>query len=209
MRAEGRGILLAEHERVRWFACVLVCLSTGCLASRSGGVLFPTQNEVGMVTMTDGNAGGTGVRYSSALSWASVSPDPKTPVNVAVGYQVDQFAPGERQLEHGGTVPVPTVFHGPMLEIASRIGGSEHLRQWIGARLDMPMRHLGSASYIGVGAALRISAEWFTTVTDSNAIGALGVGAYLESGLRKIPGGDAAFIMSSGLSLRLPFAAVN
>lgn len=193
---------------MRFIALVLACLSTGCLASRNGGVLFPTQNEVGMVTMTDGNAGATGMRYSSALSWASVSPDPKTPVDVAIGYQVDQFAPGERQLEHG-SVPVPTVFHGPILEIESRIGGSEHLRQWIGARFEMPMRHLGAESYVGVGAALRVSAEWFATVAERNAIGALGVGAYLESGVRKIPGGDAAFIMSSGLSLRLPFAAVN
>ena len=61
---------------MRFIALVLACLTTGCLVSQSGGVLFPTQNEVGMVTMTDGKAGGTGMRYSSALSWASDAPHP-------------------------------------------------------------------------------------------------------------------------------------
>lgn len=52
----------------------LALLTCGCLASRTGAVVFPTQSEVSVVTMNDGQHAETGLRYQTALSWASVSP---------------------------------------------------------------------------------------------------------------------------------------
>lgn len=195
----------------------LALLTSGCLASRTGALVFPTQSEVGVVTMRDGQHAETGVRYKTALSWASVSPDAKTPVDIGIGYQVDQFASAPRSTpddmhsasKSSSNASEATVFHGPVLEFSKHMGGTKHRRQWLGARVEMPMRQVHSQTYYGFGASLRASMELFLTADRDGVIGALGIGSYVESGIRQLPGGDNAFVMSTGLSLRLPLAVVN
>jgi hypothetical protein len=211
------GTEIALWATVRTLILTLALLSTGCLFSSQGGIVFPTQSEVGVVTMTDGENAETGVRYKTAVSWASVSPNAKTPVDVGIGYQVDQFGdaePGSSTMVHGSGKSIersaePLVFHGPVIEISKKVGGNENRRQWIGARFEMPTREVNSKQYYGIGASIRASIELFVTTKEDNAIGALGIGSYVESGIRKVPGGENAFVMSTGLSLRLPLAVVN
>ena len=138
-------------------------------------------------------------------------------MDVGIGYQVDQFSSGASESSVGvhrssgghSSEDKPMVFHGPVVEFSKNRGGTEHRRQWIGARVELPMRKVNSQSYYGIGASLRASMELFLTTKSSNAIGALGVGSYVETGFRRIPGGDQAFVMSTGLSLRLPLAVVD
>lgn len=190
---------------------VIALMSTGCLLSRQGGVIFPTQSEVGLVTMTNGEHAETGVRYKTALSWASVSPNAKTPVDVGIGYQVDQFeeAPTQSTMQVHNSKANPNVFHGPVIELSKHMGGTEHRRQWIGARVEMPMRQVNEETHYGLGASIRAAVEVFVTTKSDGALGALGVGSYVEAGIRKLPGGRDAFVMSTGLSLRLPLAVVD
>lgn len=211
------GIEIALWASVRILILTLALLSTGCLFSSQGGVVFPTQSEVGVVSMTDGEHAETGVRYKTALSWASVSPNAKTPVDVGIGYQVDQFGAaegGSSTMLHesgqsrGGSAE-SLVFHGPVIEISKNMGGNENRRQWIGARFEMPTREVNNKQYYGLGASLRASFELFVTTDEGSAVGVLGIGSYVESGIRKVPGGENAFVMSTGLSIRLPLAVVD
>ena len=190
-------------------------LCTGCLASQSDAVILPSNTQAGVISMGNTTSGGVGTHLSSELSWASLSPSADTQSDIAIGYQLEDF--GESRLpvsttkDMSGTTyeRVPVLFHGPTFVASHRLRGDESWRQWIGAKLEMPMRSVRGTTHVGLGAALRLGAELFHASSGSNHIGAIGVGAYVESGVRKVPGGDPAFLVSSGISLRLPFMATN
>ncbi len=215
----GAGTEFALRPGMQSLLLALALLATGCVASQGAGLILPTQNEVGFVSMSDGEHSESGVRYKTALSWASVSPDAKTPVDVSIGYQVDQFSGPERaesressKTHKSNTMTDAdglTFFHGPIVEFSKHMGGTEHHRKWIGARVEMPMRQVNERRYYGIGAAIRASMELFVTTESDGVLGALGIGSYVEGGVRKIPGGQEAFVMSTGLSLRLPLAVVD
>ncbi len=189
----------------------LVCLSTSaCLVSRQGGVIFPSQTDLGLVTQSSGEHIDIGSRLGSRLSWASVRDDPDTKLDVGLGYQLDNFsgpAAPEQADRHGQWKGPSRLLHGPTLDASYRVQGTKTWRHWIGGRLEMPMRHVAGRTHAGIGVGVRMTAEFFRTASTQNLIGSMGIGAYVETGARLIPGGTRAMTTGAGLNVRLPLAA--
>lgn len=196
---------------------LVVLTSSGCLFGRSGGIVFPARYDIGaLATTPDGRPG---YHFAGGLHWASVSPDARTPIDVGVGYIVeDKLDPDEPTDTLRSTVadtppnPENLLVHGPYLEISRRLSGDNHRRTWLGVRAELLMLddtgRDGDAT-TGVGLTVRAGAELFATTKGRNAVGVGAIGVFIEAGARRFPDSYAEEVVIVGFSFRLPLAAVH
>ena len=216
----------------------LVVLATGpagCIASRSGAAVFPARYDVAPVTMSRTDSGVAGFHMAGALSWASLSPNPANPIDLAVGYQLERYPRPDTLAEPAGSMPrdaaatlsetdgtaghggssaggdpgAGTSLHGPFLELGLRVAGNRHTRVWLSARGELLAQDVAGQTRSGLGAVLRLSGEIFATTKGSNAVGSIALGPFIELGARELPSGKTAAVALAGVSLRLPLVAVK
>lgn len=180
---------------------------SACVASRGGGFVSPSQTDLGMVTQTSGDSVDVGAHYGTRLSWASANDNPNTKFDVGLGYQLDVFEQLAQDSKHRSMTTPSRLLHGPTLDASYRVQGGESWRQWIGARIEMPMRNVSGTTHMGIGASIRMSAEFFKVTSGRNSIGSMGIGGYVETGARMVPGGRRVLTTGGGLNLRFPLAA--
>src|SRR5688572_4191462 len=120
---------------MRWLVGLLAVIALGgCLASRAGaGAIAPARYDLGAYGSGDGGAGFHG---AAGIYWASMSPNPNTPVDVGVGWMLEA---GDTPHEAGSVAQVTTTTtqtptnpgpggvvkesvttHGPYVELARR-----------------------------------------------------------------------------------------
>ena len=136
-----------------------------------------------------------------------------------VGFDIGGGVVYERSDASYGTAAksvVPTVKQdlGGYLEAAKRIAAGRVTRTWLGARAEV-LRDLGTRG-ITMSLAGRVSWELYGGVSGGAAEssgkgfamilghGTFGIGSYVESGVRVTPDHQAEFLLSAGLSMRLP-----
>ncbi len=206
-----------------WTIGVVALLGLGgCLAGRGGGLILPARYDVGGYAS---DRGGGGFHGAAGLHWASMSSNPRTPVDVGLGWVVERQpgeegpAPADGVARTTTTAPPPggtmtqvndgVTTHGPYVEIARRISGSRHQRTFVGGRAEWLFRDDGTGSKSGVGLTARISQELFATTRERGrsgaASGAFALGLFLELGHRRIDDFSEDTIVA-GLSFRLPAA---
>jgi hypothetical protein len=192
----------------------------GCIAGRGGGAVVPARYDIGAY---GSDRGGGGFHGSAGIHWASMSSNPRTPVDVGVGWLLEVQPGADDADPQAGTIArvsetpsgtaAPTdagvTTHGPYLELAQRISGSRHQRTFVGGRAEWLFRDDGSGSESGVGLSARISRELFTTTRENGhsgaASGALAIGLFLEVGHRRIEDFSEDTVVA-GVTFRLPAA---
>jgi hypothetical protein len=184
---------------VATFASLLGCASGG------HGFVPPMRIDVAPVMMATTGKADSGVHTAVGLHWASLTPNPKTPIDIGIGYAFDTFVV-ERASETGkSSEPSTYVLHGPYLDIAQRVSGTRHKRMFVGGRLDV--LYDDTSGRTGYGAMGRVAWELMAGIKGNDAIGTFAIGLFVESGYRKLPIGEYAFVGMGGLSLRLPLIA--
>jgi hypothetical protein len=183
---------------------VLLCLAgAGCIGGRGGGVVFPARYDVGPVA----TSGGAGVHIGAGLSWASVTPDPRAPVDVTLGWVVEQNAdppPGVQPM-HGAV----RVVHGPYLSVEKRLFGTRHQRTFAGLTGALLYRDQGDDSAVDGALSMRAGWEVFHAGMGRGYMGAVAAGFYVEMGVRQLPRDQAELVMTGGVTFRLPLMAVH
>jgi len=164
---------------------------------------------MGVVTHSKNQQIEVGTHLGTRLSWASVHPNRKNKLDVGIGYELDSFlSPSAQPKVHNAYHrQASKILHGPTVDASYRVNAGKHWRQWVGGRLEMPMRTVSGETYAGVGGSIRMSAEFFGVAKGRNALGSFGLGGYIETGARYLPGGARALTTGAGLSVRLPLAA--
>lgn len=194
---------------------LLAVLSEACVAA----AVPPSRSEAGSTLHVNDGEIRSGTRLSTGAHWASASIKPSVDYDVGAGYvyerldaPVGDITSKERQSSR------TDVSHGGYLSAAAVL--SENLRKrhrtWVGGRLE----YLHTAEAAGgpnVGILARVDWEVHAAVRGAAAgsdscgggigfaYGAIGLGLYLETGVRVQTVGDAAFTTTAGVSLRLPF----
>jgi hypothetical protein len=199
---------------------VILCLPAA-EARANAAFVPPLRLDVSPVTMVSGGQPSAGFHLTSGLHWASVSPNPKTWLDVGIGYLHEQLprddcpapstpcgAPAVTRPE-----PDPLLVHGAYLEFAKRMSGTRHERSWLGARAELLFARIDGSTRTGAGLTARAAWELFTTVKagggGGGVIGALSLGVFLEVGYRRLPSGERGVATMAGLSTRLPLLAAG
>lgn len=199
---------------------VILCVPAA-EAHADGAFLPPARLDVSPVTMFEGGAPRAGFHLTTGIHWASVTPNPKTWLDVGIGY-IHERLPGIAC--HVPTspcgVPVatrpepdPLLVHGAYLELSKRMGGTRHRRSWLGARAELLFADVHGSTRAGAGLTARAAWELFATIKAGGnggvAMGAFAVGAFLEVSYRRLPDGERGVATMAGLSTRLPLIAVG
>ena len=240
LRASLRLVSLPGLASLTHIAALVALLvvaggSAGCIASRNGAAVFPARYDVAPVAMSRTDSGVAGFHMAGALSWASVSPNPANPIDIAVGYQLERYPRPDTLAEPAGSMPRDagatlseteadggtghasvsaegddgTSLHGPFIELGLRVAGNRHTRVWLSARGELLAQDVAGQTRSGLGAVLRLSGEVFATTKGSNAVGSIALGPFIELGARELPSGKTAAVALAGVSLRLPLVAVK
>lgn len=156
-------------------------------------------------------------RISSGVHYASATRSRATDFDIGVGviYEHSNATSNDAPADDPPVIETPDEHKlGGYLEFARRIWASPATRTWLGARAEVTRAfdtHLHSASltgrlaweaYIaGHGSSVQASANGYSTAMYG---GSLGIGTYVESGVRRNGYGKAEFLVSAGLSVRMP-----
>lgn len=200
--------------RVALTGLVVIAAAPG-IAHASGFATPPARVDVAPEVANLGASHGYGLHLLAGLHWASLSSDPRTPIDVGIGYVQDQLslpAPTPagtitRKSVQPGASSAPLVIHGAYLEVAPRVFGGEHQRAFVGLRVAYLSADLAGGWVHGVGATARASYELFASGRGGGsgfaASGAFAIGVFVEAGVRDLAG-VAGFSSSAGLSVRVP-----
>lgn len=194
-------------------AIVLGTWQIGCIAVG----LPPSRTDLGSQIHVVNGQTVKSTRISSGVHSASIARTRKIDFDIGAGFiyeHADQTDGYEEPTPPDDSVaPVESRFGG-YLEFAKRIATTKITRTWLGAHAEVTRGSdtaLYSASLTG-----RLSWEVYMAGS-SNSVsvgpngystalvrGALGIGTYVESGVRRNGYGNAEFLVSAGLSMRLP-----
>ena len=148
----------------------------------------------------------------AGLHWASLAWKP-TPIDIGVGYvgSARQVVPGYSARTVDAT-PFDNQLRldGGYLELGKTLqGSSRHWRTWLSARGELLHGSVNDRSFSAIGGAVRVSSEVYLSgaAGGRNAIicGTLALGIYVEASHRDIAPELGRDVVTSGVSIRLPF----
>jgi hypothetical protein len=198
---------------LRLLALVVVVLpQLNCAAAIA---LPPTRTDVGTMVVHDG-AMHNGTRVSSGMHWASGTRSRNVPFDIGAGAVYEHRAAAANEVPKSVGQPASAAEHtvGGYIEAASRLSASGVTRSWIGGRAEL-LRHTGSGESTASLSA-RLSWEVYGGGTSAGADGGgsgfaaylaggtIGIGPYLETGVRRASVGHTEMLVTAGLSVRLP-----
>lgn len=203
-------------------ALALLSWQFGCAAGAIG--LPPSRTDVASrVSMGNGHTS-RATRISSGVHWASATTTRNVGFDVGGGViyeRSDALDPGvENPSAPTDTTPpksAPLAVRqglGGYLEAAKRIASGPISRTWLGARAEV-VRDMDTHR-IAMSLTGRVSWEVYAGGKGAGAGGGskafgmaigggtFGIGPYVESGLRQSPDSGAEFLLSAGISIRMP-----
>ena len=204
----------------------LASTQVGCFA----GILPPSRTEVGTQTLIGGGPSESGVRVATGAHLASGLTSRDGRLDVGAGFVYERLASPapagsqERALGaapmQGETPPAINDARGGYVEVAGAVQRGRAHRTWVGARSEV-LRQAGPDGSRALGTTVaRVAWEVYSPAhavgggSDSSgafgaglAHGAVGLGLFVESGVRYGEGDEPAFIAIGGVSLRLPWLA--
>ncbi len=149
-------------------------------------------------------AGATLFRLSAGAHLASAFPHRVLPIDAGFGYVFTDVALGERKV------------HGMYGEFTPLAWAGEVTRLYVGVRGEVlfPDREgqkkgftaLGRVAIEGVN-PVRVVGDDHKTLVLGGAYGVYGFGAFAEAGGHKLPGGEQAYLVLGGVSVRFPASA--
>lgn len=211
---------------VRTALALLVSSQAACFA----GILPPSRTDVGTQVMSGGGASSSGLRFATGAHLASGQTSRDGNLDVGAGFVYERLATPapagseERALGAepmtGEAVPEVVDARGSYIEVSGVLQRAASHRTWIGGRTEV-LRQVGPDGSRAIGATVaRLAWEVYAPVhgvgtgSDSSgafgaglAHGAVGLGLFLESGVRYAEGDEPAFIAIGGVSLRMPWLA--
>ena len=211
---------------VRTALAFLVASQTACFA----GILPPSRTEVGTQVMSGGGPSTSGVRFATGAHLASGQTSRDGNLDVGAGFVYERLSPpaptGSEERALGAepmtddVVPEVVDARGSYIEVSGVLQRAASHRTWIGARTEV-LRQAGPDGGRAIGATVaRLAWEIYAPVhgvgsgSDSSgaigaglAHGAVGLGLFLESGVRYAEGDEPTFIAIGGVSLRMPWLA--
>lgn len=158
-----------------------------------------------------------GSRVSSGMHWASGTRSRNVPFDIGAGAVYERRAAGQEIQSVPKSASQPAAVEhtvGGYIEAASRLSASGVTRSWIGGRAEL-LRHLASGESTASLSA-RMSWEVYGGGTSAGAEGSgngfaaylaggtIGIGPYLEAGVRRASAGRTEMLVTAGVSLRLP-----
>lgn len=185
------------------------------------GGLPPSVTDVGSTVQAPTGELRTGLRFSSGAQWASATTRADQDFDVGIGYVYERIEgeAGDIRDQSSGDYELDGVrsSQGAYLSFSGVLARNpvEHHRTWLGVRAEFlhaseadggPSLNLlarGSWEIFGpaVGAGGTSDACGLAV---GAAYGTIGLGVYLEAGARRSLEGEAAFVSTAGVSLRLP-----
>lgn len=209
--------------RAALFAFPVALAAAGCAA----GVLPPSRSEVATTVIAGAGRPEHGVRFATGAHLASGQTARDARFDLGAGFIYERLAappPGSEARALGGEPmsagdePPATDARGSYLEVAGAIQRGPFHRTWIGARTEL-LRQESAAGKRAIGATVaRLAWEAHAPVravgsssgSDGTfgagfAYGAVGLGLFVESGVRYAEGERPAFVALGGVSLRMPW----
>jgi hypothetical protein len=208
------------HCRPAFLLLIVFAIAGSACAA---GALPPSRTDVGTMVAKPTGEIQTGFRVSTGAHWASATHDKLVDYDVGAGYVYErsEASGGDITDKHtsGDAPDTSNVAHGGYLSLERVLSRSLRNKQrtWLGMRVEYLDGKDDSKS--SISALARINWEVFGHVegagaSDTNCGGAFGigygtaaVGFYGEAGARRSLEGDASFVATLGLSIRLPFLA--
>lgn len=202
---------------------LLLCL-VGASHACAAGMLPPSRTDIGTTMIKPTGEARSGLRFSTGAHLASASSDEAEDYDFGAGYVYERTeAPGGDITDKhvaGEKRAGAQVSQGAYLSVERVLNRSKstHQRTWLGMRAE----YLHASEEDGgptLSALARLNWEVYghvegagsTTTNCGSAIGfgfgTAGLGFYAEGGARRSLDGDASFVATVGLSLRLPFLA--
>lgn len=162
----------------------------------------------------------SGVRVSTGAQWASATIDEDQDFDVGVGYvyeHIDAQDDIRQQVSGPNAADGARTSQGAYLSFAKILSSNvrDHHRTWLGIRAEYlhasdedggpSMNLLARANWEVFGPAVGAggSSDSCGAVVGA-AYGTAGIGLYLEGGARRSLEGEASFVSTAGISLRLP-----
>ena len=201
--------------------CLLLALVLNLGAC--AGVLPPSRTDVGTVLAKPNGEMLTGVRFSSGVQSASAIASQDTEYDLGVGYVYERLESSGSDITSKhveGQGARDQVSHGTYVSIDRVLSRNKqyHQRTWLGMRGEyMRSRHGDGGDMLSLlarlnwevhGKAVGAGAEATNCgFISAMSYGTIGLGFFAEAGARRSFEGEATFVASLGLSLRLPFLA--
>jgi hypothetical protein len=200
------------------FPLLIALLQAACVAA-----LPPTRTDVASSISSREGVVEHGRRVSSGVHWASGTRSRNVPFDLGAGVVYERMsasATTDSTLKSQIDEPRHNDSVGGYLEAAARLSAGGLTRTWVGGRAEFLRDTSGRSSTASIAA--RVSWELYGGGTAAGAEGGgngfvmfagggtAGIGTYVESGVRLSPEHSAEFLLSAGLSVRLPaFVAVG
>lgn len=194
------------------FLLLIALAQVACIAA-----LPPTRTDMASsISARDGEVE-RGRRISSGVHWASGTRSRRVPFDVGAGVVYERMSRSSATDSISKSrlgAPLHRDSVGGYVEAAARLSGGGLTRAWVGGRAEFLRDTAGGRSAASI--AGRISWEIYGGGTSAGAEGngrgfvmyagggTASIGTYVESGVRLSPEQDAEFLLSAGLSVRLP-----
>ena len=182
----------------------------GCVAGAIG--LPPSRTDIGSRAATVNGQTTPTMKLSSGAHWASGTRTRKVGFDFGGGVVYERSDAVANTAKAGTSIIKQDL--GGYLEGSRRIHASPLTRTWLGARAEV-LRDLGTRG-VTMSLAGRVSWELYGGVSGGGADstgkgfamilghGTFAIGSYVESGVRMTPDSQAEFLLSAGLSVRMP-----
>lgn len=201
---------------------VLVLAASGCV----GGALPPSRTDVGSTVVAGRGGPAHGLRVTTGAHTASATTRGDVGLDVGGGYVFEELAPSAEG-EHvarvdgpptTGAPPAARRAHGGYLEVGRTLRQGDRNRIWLGVRSEILVPEDQPS---GLHHTVAVRAAWEVYATGAGgggfsdrcgggagyAHGQVGVGLYVDSGVRTGRGGESAIVATAGVTVRLPFVA--
>jgi hypothetical protein len=180
--------------------------TTGCVGGvpHCCGWTNPARYDAGITT---GSTLGTrSTHLAVGVSWASATPNRRTPLDVLVGYVLDVRGAASQAGKAGEAAAIGPTVLGGYLEVDGRFAGVGHQRGFAGLRFEVVTTDPEGprASYWTYGLVARESWEIAKVGRGPTWTGALGVGVFVEAGTHWFADDVVENSVVAGLSLRVP-----
>jgi hypothetical protein len=188
---------------------VVASITLAGTAHARGGILIPPLEFDYGVGFPLGEARTNGLSPSTellaGLHWASLAWKP-TRLDFGVGY-VRSFRMIDDPI---GDDDQAITMNGVYLALGTTVVRLKRWRTWFTGRGELMRVDDNRRDFSAAGVALRVATEWYNPTLsnehDGFIVGTFALGIFLEASYRDVPAAYGSYAVSSGVTLRLPFA---
>jgi len=168
--------------------------------------MMPLKIDLGAAGANTSHGFAPGVGAAVGIHWASLSPEP-TNTDVGVGV-FGALLGAPTTTTTMTTMDNGIAYGGAYLEVGHTLAQGSGWRTWASGRGEYLASSVFGTDHKGVGGAVRLSAELYTSGVGIEPrglfLGAYALGLYVEAGVRDVAPDLSIFQMTAGLTIRTP-----